>query len=83
MGASPLSLEPGAKGVTNVMNLETMIAPPAAPCRCTVCVARRATQLAQALQNKFGRGFGVSEPKDANLVFFRKKSLFAISVTPQ
>ena len=39
------------------MKLETIMARLAASpaCRCAVCAARRATQLTQALQDKFGR----------------------------
>lgn len=34
------------------MSLDPLAGPPL--CRCTVCASRRAAQLAQALQNKFG-----------------------------
>jgi hypothetical protein len=38
------------------MRLKNMMVPPGGSpvCRCSVCTSRRATQLAQALQEKFG-----------------------------
>jgi hypothetical protein len=38
------------------MRLKNMMVPPGGSpvCRCSVCASRRATQLAQALQEKFG-----------------------------
>ena len=58
MGRKPVIVGTGSK--RGYMSPDPLAGPPL--CRCAVCASRRATQLAQALQNKFGPGGRREDP---------------------